>query len=789
MNTPFSTPSLPARQAARATAVRPAWAAMAAAAALFQATAAPAANIVWVTDANDPATGFFPPGPNYTDSGFVNLLLNAGHNVILYNPPASQNTLLTAAEIDALNTNDLIILGRCVGSGIFQPGQGNQWNTAITKPIIGMSPYHVRADASRMGWLAGNTADALDDTPTPLKATINGDPAHDAVVEYLFAGVIMSGTNTALPYDEALDRNTSHIAGAPVAGAAAYATVNYVQQNNTTDPPTMNFGNAIVGLPAGTTVRNGTEALAGYRMFFAGGSRETTPAAFPNIIQNYAGRENLTAAGEDVFLRAVQVAINNGAAPATDPSAPPSIVTQPQDVTAGQADSATFTISVAGAAPRTVQWQRDTGDGVTFTNIPDASSPFRNSQLSLPVVGTGDNNAKFRVEVSNANGALTSDIVTLTVTPDNAPPVPLSAASLDGTSIMVCFDEPLNPAPEFNPSLDPINYTLTDSGGAVVIAVSPLPGGRSVLLGLSGPVSPNYTLLITYVEDRVGNAIPDPGVMLAGAHYGFTTADVGALNPSGTNYACDAARFVVGGGGLDIQATAEQMRLAYKTVSGDFDARVRVDSLTGTFDHLEATAKAMLCARASTDAAAPSVNAFVTPSYPGDGTYWATARTSSGAATSSNVVAVPYGLNAIPVTYPAWLRIVRTGDSFATFRSSNGTDWTPLGSINVAMGPDALVGVGAVSHRNGRLAFGTFSQFSISQRPSSPTLTGLTYSGGSFSASFQTQSGITYTVEYKDDFNTALWTTLTTVDGDGSVKSFTDPGASGPQRFYRLIVP
>src|SRR5690348_3583422 len=79
-----------------------------------------AANIVWVSDANDNATGFFGPLANLTDSGFVTLLQNAGHNVIRYNQPNAQATTLTAAELAAFNTNDLIIISRAVNSGAFQ---------------------------------------------------------------------------------------------------------------------------------------------------------------------------------------------------------------------------------------------------------------------------------------------------------------------------------------------------------------------------------------------------------------------------------------------------------------------------------------------------------------------------------------------------------------------------------------------------------------------------------------------------------------------------------------------
>src|SRR5688500_16974285 len=127
-----------------------------------------AANIVWVSDANDTGDantfrGFFPAGSTYTDSGFVTLLQNAGHNVIRYNQTYAASQLLTQEEIDALNTNDLIIMSRAVASGALQAGQGPQWNTAITTPLIDISAFHVRA--SRLGWFSAN--EAPDVVPTP----------------------------------------------------------------------------------------------------------------------------------------------------------------------------------------------------------------------------------------------------------------------------------------------------------------------------------------------------------------------------------------------------------------------------------------------------------------------------------------------------------------------------------------------------------------------------------------------------------------------------------------------
>lgn len=62
----------------------------------------------------------------------------------------------------------------------------------------------------------------------------------------------------------------------------------------------------------------------------------------------------------------------------------------------------------------------------------------------------------------------------------------------------------------------------------------------------------------------------------------------------------------------------------------------------------------------------------------------------------------------------------------------------------------------------------------------------LSFGGTTFSGSFQTENGVTYAVEYKDDLNAPTWTLLTTIVGDGTVKPFTDPGPLPAARFYQI---
>jgi regulation of enolase protein 1 (concanavalin A-like superfamily) len=726
---------------------------------------APAANIVWVSDANDPAVGFFPAGSGYTDSGFVTLLQNAGHNVIRFNQPNAQATVLTQEQLDALNTNDLIILSRAVASGALQPDQGPQWNTSITTPIIDISAFHVRM--SRLGWFTAN--EAPDVAPTTLGGALTGDPAADEVTDYLFRGVLMNGTNTALPYDEWMDRGSNPVLGVPVAGGIVHAAATYVRDDNGAAAS----GIFIAGFPAGTAVRAGADILGGYRMFFAAGSRESSVA--PNAIPLYTARENLSPVGESIFLRAVQVAINDGLAPATDPNAPIVFTQQPANATVLQNSAVTFSAIVTGAGPRTLQWQRDVGDGVTFTNIPDAVTPFTGTSITLSNLGPDDNNARFRVEASNAQGVVRSAVATLTVTPDTAAPVPQLASTFDGLNVVICFNERL----DTQSAEEEFNYSVA---GEFPLTALVRPDGRSVDLTLSQAVAgPTFPVSVSFISDAVGNSI-NPAVQLSGVRYGLTSTSIGTVNPPGTNNSCASNVFVITAGGVDLTAATDTFHFLHETVSGDFDARVRVASLERG-SRLETTSKAILSARATTDPTSAAINVFINPSYPADNNVIASVRPTTGSTTTNSIGGAPG--NGLP---NAWLRITREGDVFTTYRSTNGTVWVQLGSATVALGPTAEVGMGVASHRAGHTVTATFTDFSVTQGAAQPQIVNPAYTGSSFTASFDTQSGTTYVVEFNNDLNTSNWQTLATVPGDGNPYTINDAGPLPSKRFYRVRV-
>ncbi len=122
-----------------------------------------------------------------------------------------------------------------------------------------------------------------------------------------------------------------------------------------------------------------------------------------------------------------RVVVNNGGGSATSDSAtltvtpapmPPSITTQPQDLTLDAGQPASFAVTATGSTPLAYQWQRSNDGGVSYANIAGATV----ATYAIAAVGGGDNGARFRVVVSNSVGSVTSAAAVLTVNTFVAPP-------------------------------------------------------------------------------------------------------------------------------------------------------------------------------------------------------------------------------------------------------------------------------------------------------------------------------------------------------------------------------
>lgn len=109
------------------------------------------------------------------------------------------------------------------------------------------------------------------------------------------------------------------------------------------------------------------------------------------------------------FLAAATLAACGGGGGSSS-SPPPTISTQPGNVSVVSGNTATFTVTAAGTAPLTYQWQK------SGMPVPGATG----ASYTTPAESVSDTGATFGVVVTNSSGSVTSASATLTVTATSA---------------------------------------------------------------------------------------------------------------------------------------------------------------------------------------------------------------------------------------------------------------------------------------------------------------------------------------------------------------------------------
>jgi hypothetical protein len=147
-------------------------------------------------------------------------------------------------------------------------------------------------------------------------------------------------------------------------------------------------------------------------------------------------------------------------------------------------------------------------------------------------------------------------------------------------------------------------------------------------------------------------------------------------------------------GTLDLWGPADGCHFAYQPRLANFELVACVTAIDnpGGVAH----AKASLCVRESLDPGARNVTLCVTPS---DGTQFLyretkdgkTARAPADPETSRD--AVPKG------QFPCWLKLVRQGNDFTGYESTDGQKWVVTGKTTLPLPNETLVGLAASSHR------------------------------------------------------------------------------------------
>jgi len=270
-------------------------------------SATPAANIVWVSfHPGDSQPGTNAAAAGFTtapDKAYTDLLATSGYTVTRYVQTATPDAAL-------LNAADLVIISRSVNSASFQDAAATRWNTTITAPMMILGGYPIRQN--RLGLSTGNT---IPDTTGDIRLTAN-DPAHP-----IFKGISLTGNTMANPYagvvrhptTNALMRGISIVTEAANANGTVLATVAAGSAHSA-------IGAMVIAeWPAGVTVTHangaGTDVLAGPRLVFLTGSRETD-----GVNSETAGYYDLHPDGAAMFINAVRYMLGEKGDEASNPN-------------------------------------------------------------------------------------------------------------------------------------------------------------------------------------------------------------------------------------------------------------------------------------------------------------------------------------------------------------------------------------------------------------------------------------------------------------------------------------
>jgi glucosylceramidase len=183
----------------------------------------------------------------------------------------------------------------------------------------------------------------------------------------------------------------------------------------------------------------------------------------------------------------------------------------------------------------------------------------------------------------------------------------------------------------------------------------------------------------------------------------WSSADIGSIGLAGSATLAGGT-FMLNGSGNDIWNTADAFHFVSQPAFGNCEIRARVTSL----QPMDPWAKAGVMIRDS--AAAGAMNASVVLAASNGVSFQI--RSSAGGATTSTVV----GVGALKT--PLWLRLVRTGNSFAGYYSADGNNWTQVGAnVPLALNNNALIGLGLTAHNNASNCVAIFDNVSVNQSP------------------------------------------------------------------------
>lgn len=167
--------------------------------------------------------------------------------------------------------------------------------------------------------------------------------------------------------------------------------------------------------------------------------------------------------------------------------------------------------------------------------------------------------------------------------------------------------------------------------------------------------------------------------------------------------------FTLTGSGIDVGGTADGLRVVHRTLAGDGEISARVVAHEATHP----AAKAGITIRESLEPGARHATLSVTP---GQGLVLQSRGLVNGPTTDTTLA-----------TTDRWIRLVRAGHLLTAYRSPDGMNWVPAGSVTIAFHADVQAGLIVSAHDTSALGTATFDHVAFVGHTAGAGLTGSYY--------------------------------------------------------------
>ena len=233
----------------------------------------------------------------------------------------------------------------------------------------------------------------------------------------------------------------------------------------------------------------------------------------------------------------------------------------------------------------------------------------------------------------------------------------------------------------------------------------------------------NYSLTAQVIDNMDASNSSDPvGITVAddALPSSWSSRDIGTVGVVGSS-TYQNGTFTVSGAGADIWGTGDGFRYVYQSLTGDGQIIARVASLQNT----NIWAKGGVMIR---ETLTPNSSHALMALTPGVGAVFQRRLTSGSLSLNT---AGPR------VTAPYWVKLVRSGNTFSGYVSSNGVSWTLVGSDTIAMADTVYIGLAVTSHTNTAICTAAMDGVSVTLgTPVIPTTVSISIptNGASFAA-------------------------------------------------------